>query len=299
MNDKEQLIASLASTAFSLPGGLIPRLRRAPNSLRWRLIIGSSLLKREVAGIVHRLQGRRIVHFLQIPKTGGTAVRNALKGYEIAGDHEIVFHKHKFLLNDVPRGEKFFFFLRDPIKRFVSAFYYRQSKGKPPSNDPWKPREELAYARFSTPNELALALSSDDLERRAAAVDAMKSLAYINEPHWAMFKSEFYFLSRKSDILFIGFQDTLNDDFALLKRILNLPEEVRLPEDEAASNRNTAQVDRRLDEQAFRNLRTWYARDYRFLDLCREMAARIRSDWEQSSLSGTVSQPLKTAVGAP
>jgi hypothetical protein len=241
------------------------------------------MLKREVAGMVHRLQGRRIVHFLHISKTGGTAVKSALKGYENAGDYEIVFHDHRFRLHHVPPGEKVFFFVRDPVSRFVSGFYDRRRKGQPPSDEPWRPGEEIAYSRFGTPNELALALSSADEERRAAAVDAIRTLGNLRAPQWTWFKNESYFLSRKSDILFIGSQETMSVDFALLKRILKLPDNVRLPDDEVASNKNTARVDRRLDEEAVRNLKAWYARDHRFLDLCRETAAQIRGGLERTA----------------
>jgi hypothetical protein len=41
MNDEEQLIATLATAVPSRPSGLIPLLKRTPNSLRWKLIIAS------------------------------------------------------------------------------------------------------------------------------------------------------------------------------------------------------------------------------------------------------------------
>ena len=89
-------------------------------------------------------------------------------------------------------------------------------------------------------------------------------------------------MARKSDILFIGFQETLNEDFLLLKRILNLPDEVTLPDDDVVAHRNPAGVDKRLDDQATRNLKAWYRRDYQFLGLCQKIAAQIRGDFEEA-----------------
>ena len=78
MDDVEQTITALAAPEMSgRPPGLIQLLKRAPNSVRWRLIFAAWSLKREWLGIVHRLQRRRIVHFLHIGKTGGTAVSHA------------------------------------------------------------------------------------------------------------------------------------------------------------------------------------------------------------------------------
>ena len=54
------------------------------------------------------------------------------------------------------------FFVRDPISRFVSGFNSRLRKGLPKMYFPWAPGEKLAFSRFATPNQLALALSSSD-----------------------------------------------------------------------------------------------------------------------------------------
>ena len=136
MSEKEQLIAQLASAVPTRPSGLIQFLKRAPNSLRWRLIIAYWLLKREATGMAHRLRGRRVLHFLHIGKTGGTAAKSALRGHENSGDYEIILHEHDFQLKDVPLGEKVVFFVRDPISRFVSGFYGRQRQDLPRHDAP-------------------------------------------------------------------------------------------------------------------------------------------------------------------
>jgi len=95
----------------------------------------------------------RPLHFLHIGKTGGTAVKHALK--PVAAPGYLMLHGHDVRLHDVAPDEQVFFFLRDPLSRFVSAFYSRQREGRPRYVVPWTPDEEAAFGRFRTANELA------------------------------------------------------------------------------------------------------------------------------------------------
>jgi len=66
------------------------------------------------------MQRKQILHFLHIGKTGGSAVKYAISQHSIDSRYEIHLHPHVVRLNDVPKGEKVFFLLRDPISRFIS-----------------------------------------------------------------------------------------------------------------------------------------------------------------------------------
>jgi hypothetical protein len=284
MVDDERTITALAAQAMSRPPvpDVISLLKRVPNNLKWRLIKAVWSMVRDVSGIVHRLQGRQIVHFLHIGKTGGTAVKASIRGHEDScRDMEIALREHEIELVDIPRGEKVVFFVRDPVSRFVSGFYNRFRKARPRHDIPWTPAEEAIFTQFDTPNKLALALSSNDKELQRSAANAIQGIEHINRPQWLWFKSEAYFLSRKSDILFIGFQESLNNDFMLLKRILNLPDTVRLPDNEVSAHRTPTNLDKRLDELAIKNLKAWYRKDYEFLDVCRKIAAEIRKSLDE------------------
>jgi hypothetical protein len=217
----------------------------------------------------YRMQGRQVVHFLHIGKTGGTAVRDTLQDHTLTPKYKIFLHGHHFTLAKVPEGDKCFFVLRDPISRFVSGFYGRQRMDRPRYNLPWLPTEEIAFKHFQTPNQLALALSSPDSEARAAAEAAMEGIAHVRSSYWQWFRNEDYFLSRLEDILFVGFQEQLSADFATLRALLHLPETVVLPEGGAKAHRNPDHLDKHLDEEGIANLRAWYARDYEFLSLCK------------------------------
>ena len=106
-------------------------------------------------------------------RAGGTAIKHAMGSAQasISGDgarlpYVVHLHRHAVGLRDVPAGERFFFFVRDPVGRFVSGFYSRQRKGRPRYSGQWSEREREAYRRFGTPDQLASALSSVNDEER-------------------------------------------------------------------------------------------------------------------------------------
>ena len=216
----------------------------------------------------------RPLHFLHIGKTGGTAIKHALT--PVAAERQIVLHGHGARLSDVATGEQVIFLLRDPLSRFVSAFYSRQREGRPRYVVPWTPEEEAAFGRFQTANALAHALSSTSPAERRKAERAMHIIAHVNSRYWDWLLGPDYLHSRGADIRFIGLQEHLAEDFAILRTRLGLPDTVRLPDDDVAAHRNPASVDRSLDETAIRNLSAWYAEDFVAIGECRRLARERR-----------------------
>ena len=283
MNDIEASIAELSSGVTDRPAGLQALIRNEPKNPGRILGIVRRSLKREAEGLIHKAQGRRIVHLFHLGKTGGTAIKAALAGHEKSGDYEVILHDHALFLDQIPTTEHFAFVLRDPVTRFVSGFYSRLRQELPRHDGPWSPEEEAAFARFHTPNELALAISSTDSEARQSAAQAILKIRHIESPQWRWFNDINYFLSRRSKILFIGFLESLDVDFMLFKRILNLPPGIELPRDELQAHRSPADFDKRLDDEAIRNLKIWYRKDYEFLEVCKKLAAEIRSRYDSSN----------------
>jgi hypothetical protein len=220
---------------------------------------------------VCRMRGKQKVHFLHIGKTGGSAIKYTLKEYPVSADYKMLLHSHRTKLRDIPRGQKVFFFLREPISRFVSGFYSRQRQGQPRIFNPWTPDEKKAFEYFRTPNDLAVAISSADVEEKDRAHTAMSCIGHIRNSYWDWFESEEFFRSRLSDILFIGFQERLNDDFEILKSKLGLYENAKLPDNDIRAHRNPTDLDRTLSDEAIKNLKEWYKKDYEFIDLCEEV----------------------------
>jgi hypothetical protein len=245
---------------FLLPAMLVERSKRVREVLKLKAYY------RELK--VHRSQGMQIIHLLHIGKTGGTALKESLRPTCDTVDYRIELHEHNFKLRDVPAGDKVVFFLRDPIRRFVSGFNSRKREGRPHYYSPWSIGEEIGFRQFHTPNELARALSSKNSRIQRAAVTAMKSIAHVKSSYWYWFDNETYFLSRLPDIMFIGFQESLDEDFEILKKKLGLPETISLPKDDIRAHRNPRDLDICIEEEALVNLKEWYAADYEFIRLC-------------------------------
>jgi hypothetical protein len=231
-----------------------------------------SVLKRIQQKYDH-LSGKHFIHFIHIGKTGGSAVKYALKPYYRYRKYVIVPHSHSFHLSDAPEGEAVIFFLRDPVKRFTSGFYSRQRQGLPRHFYPWTEEEKVAFDHFTNPDQLALSLVSEDTDMRQKAITAMQSIHHVNSHFMDWFESEEYFLSRSNDIFFIGFQESLTEDFGKLKKKIGLPQEANLPNDPVVMHRNPVQKVE-LSQQSYQIMREWYKADYAFIDFCRDFMTK-------------------------
>lgn len=176
-------------------------------------------------------------------------------------------------MKDLPQGERVIVFLRDPITRFVSGFNSRLRQGQPRYHVPWKPAEKIIFERFATPNALAVALSSPNPEERTAAENAMRGIQHVRDHYARWFGTEDEFLARAQDIFFIGFQETLANDFEGLKVRLGLPAEIALPSGEFAAHKTPDKFDKKLEPVAVENLTRWYADDIRFYQLAQKLVA--------------------------
>jgi hypothetical protein len=207
--------------------------------------------------------------FLRPGKTGGTALTEALR---VWAEAEIAFVGHEVRLADVPQGEQAVFVLRDPVTRFVSAFNSRLREGRPRYHYPWSDAERHAFERFTTPDQLACALSSSVRDEAEAA---MRGIGHLNTFYSYWFGTERDFRDRLDDVFFIGFQETLADDFERLKGKLALPAEASLPRDERLAHKTPDGFSNELSPQGRKNLEVWYAVDICFYWLCRELAPAL------------------------
>ena len=218
--------------------------------------------------------GKPALHFLHIGKTGGTAVIDVLRRHRVSGAYFIYDHPHFFKLSNVPEGEAAFFFVRDPMTRFISGFNSRLRQGRPRHDLPWSAAEKRTFSEFDTPNALALALSSPEEGKRQRAVAAMRTTMHIGDSYWFWFGDEAYLRSRWEDIFFVGSQEQLSNDFARFRELAGLPASAQLPSDELRSHKSPAEYDRSLDPEARVNLQRWYRRDFEFLEFCQDMSGR-------------------------
>jgi hypothetical protein len=216
------------------------------------------------------LRGRRLAHFIHVGKTGGTALRQAVADNSERGRYELVMHTHGMRMIDLPRGDKFFFIVRDPVDRFVSGFNSRRRQGAPGYHIPWTDAEARAFAQFDSPAALGLALAGDR-EARAGAVNALGSIEHVRTSYSYWFGSPAALGRRARDILWIGFLDQLDADTVELAHRLGLSQ-LSLPRDERRAHRSTDAHARELPEAARAALAEWYRRDFEFVAICRELA---------------------------
>jgi len=196
-----------------------------------------------------------IKHFLHVGRTGGTAIRTALE----AADLDFRWHDHACRLSDIERGKDVIFFYRDPISRFKSGFYSRLREGKPRYDSPHSQGERKAFTYFKTPCQLALALA----EGNRNAKQAMQNISHVNQHYSYWFKNVDYFESRLDDIYFLGRQEYLDYDFAILKRMLGM--NVELPTGEVAAHKTPEELGCDLRKKALDVLLDWYEEDYKFV----------------------------------
>lgn len=210
------------------------------------------------------------VHFLHIRKTGGMAIRAALG--PVAAASGIRLEPHKKGLADIPAGERVFFFVRDPVARFVSGFNSRLRRGRPLFDNPWNADEAEAFAVFETANALAEALARDDV----AALEAMRRIRHINQPMRAWTGPDALIDERLAQIVWIGRTETLGGDLEEIKRRLGLPASVRLPDDDVAAHRTPAGMSAELSAAGRRAIEYWYADDMRLLEFLDRARERLR-----------------------
>src|SRR4051812_13008715 len=126
-----------------------------------------------------RRHGQRVVHMLHVRRAGGTAVQTALNNARIPPELRLLLHAHGISLAHLPEEDEVFFFLREPVSRFVSGFEMRRQEGGSRYHHPWTPGERRAFTRFDTVQELAMALGSPIRADRAEAVLAANSIHHL------------------------------------------------------------------------------------------------------------------------
>lgn len=219
--------------------------------------------------LIAKILKKTIVHFIHIGKTGGTAVKSALNNEKkpfINHKYIIISHPHFIGLEHVLKNEKAFFFVRNPVDRFVSGFYSRKRKGMPHIYNEWSKEEAKTFEKFNNPNQLALSLTSNNMSLQKQAIKGMKSIGHIKTSYWDWFKSPRLIDEKIDNIIFVGSQRNLNSNFEELREILEISEEYQLPQNETKRHKNPESFDKKLDMKSVKNIMSWYAKDFDFLN---------------------------------
>jgi len=241
---------------------MVRRARRWFRHTRWRV----APYRASVAGLIRR---RRVVHMLHIGKTGGTAVKVALRRCrkDPSVKTHILLHRHRVRLADIPPWDDVFFFVRDPTSRYVSAFNSRQREGRPAHYHPWRPEERRIFERFPTADALARSLVSPDAETRRAARRAMMRIPHVSRGLTRWLADKDLLERRRSRIILVGRQESLATDFQRLRQLLDLPATCTLPAADSIAHRSTGLQPTDLSAEAQAGLRAWFREDFELLDL--------------------------------
>ncbi len=213
------------------------------------------------------------IHLLHIPKTGGTALKQAFRDKRLKPDY-LILNGHAMTFRDVVEAPsaRCIIFVRDIATRFVSGFNSRLRMGRPYTDARWDEGEQVAFRRFPTANDLAESLSSPCLVTRRAAECAMASIWHTRFPLHFWLHSSQYLELHKRRILFIGRQERLETDFRRILSLLGIDEDLRLPSDDVLSHKTPKGYCKLLSEAGEDNIRTWYQDDADILDWCDKFA---------------------------
>lgn len=219
---------------------------------------------------------RQRVHYLHIGKTGGTAIKAALKESNKQNNSRVrfVLHPHGTRLCDVPGDDAYVFSIRDPVTRFYSGFYSRNRKGMPRLQSEWTPGERAAFDTFPHADDLASALFEDGWYGRRAWL-AMHAIVHLRDHQSAWFRHAADLFEVRPPLCVIR-QESLSEDLANLLQGLDLDSTPALPEDPTGAHRNDYSNTQPLSDRAVANLRTWYAADVELMKYVDAWVARER-----------------------
>lgn len=225
--------------------------------------------------------------YLHIGKTGGSSIRGAIRrNIELTGEHNVSVFGHGSKLSEfleLDPKPKLCFTVREPVSRFISGFNSRLRGGRLGTSD-WKPREVQVFKRFATPNELAEALSAEDMELRREARASMKALGHLRRDlSFHLGSIETLELARDR-IVFIGHLPTLGDDYKVFRDLVGLDKAVELPSDEVEAHRSPGTLVKTLSALGERNVRRYYRTDYPIYEWCLERRQELLQSWSAGDL---------------
>lgn len=217
-------------------------------------------MRRDRAGLLH------------IGKTGGTAVNTVLRAAKKLGiGRRIGLYGHEVGLQQVAdhdRTGKVVFFIREPVSRYISAFNSRLRQGYPRHGNTWTEKEEIAFKHFKTPNQLAEALSARDAELRQHATDAMTGIKHLRRAYQHYLGSVELLEQERDRIYFIGATETFESDFALLRKLFRVPDDLELPTDDLGAHKTPDGFEKTVSELGRHNIENYYADDYAIYRWC-------------------------------
>jgi hypothetical protein len=156
-------------------------------------------------------------------------------------------------------------------------FNCRLRQGLPRHHVPWFPEEAITFRLFTTPNQLAEAISHPNPQQRDAAMAAMVNIRHICDTLTRHLGGTEFLADNEDRIFYIGDLSSFDLDLACLRVLLQIDDDTVAPTDEIGANRSPNHLDRRLSDLAIRNLKGWYQQDYAIYRWCQTYRQRVWS----------------------
>jgi hypothetical protein len=211
----------------------------------------------------------RTIHLLHIGKTGGSTIKSTLQRYHMKlknGLFLVETSGHDKKLGSSP-GE-YAFFVRDPVRRFVSGFISRLREDRPLYYDKHSTIESWAFRIFKTPNQLAEALSSEDADLKFSAIKAINNIKHTKwDIHYYLVSKE-NVLHHLDKIMFVGRTECLDNDFQKFLGMMQMPKLILLKDDKSTHKTPKKYSEmKKLSSLAVKNLLEWYKSDYEIINV--------------------------------
>ena len=126
------------------------------------------------------------------------------------------------------------------------------------------PAESAAFKRFPTAESLALALDSSDPYEATAAADAVNAVSHLRNYQIRWVVDLETLRSRQDDVLMVGHQWALTEDFVQLADLVGLNTRT-LPTDDTTAHHTPSSFATGLSDETRAAVRQWYANGHPFL----------------------------------
>lgn len=217
--------------------------------------------------------------FLHIGKTGGTFLK-ALVENSARKSPSLYLGKHADTLlstmKSFGRQRKLAFFFRKPDERFVSGFEARMRQGRPRYNSLWTAGEAAAFSFFSTPNDLAEALSATSERSRSAAYFAFEHIFHLHKGyvHYLESTDALEYEHKMNNILVCCETKHIDANLDRIQQELGLPPQ-RPSHVDKNSSPHTQEAKEVLSPLAHKNLEEFWKTEFSIYEKCVEISQKL------------------------
>lgn len=213
---------------------------------------------------------------LHIGKTGGSFMRSILRHNEDRWTKPLHLLGHGATLKGTAKrfgaDRKLAFVVRDPVSRFLSAFYSRQRQGRPTYQSQWSAEEAAAFLWFETAEDLAFALASKSPREKSAALFAFEAIQHLKADLRFYLGSAEAVLAERENIIMCVDLPHMDAHLSAILEKLGVPNYDMPPEPKRHIAPDPIPE---LSAQAEKALRTHWSEEFELYDVTCSIAAQL------------------------